>query len=163
MDAIVIRVPGEPVPWKAPRIVRRGAGWAGVTPVPTVKWEFGASTIARQVMKTRPPLTGPLSVSVVICLPVPQSWPPWKREAALDGRVRPTGRPDRTNIVKAAEDACNNIVWVDDAQIVEGACSKQYSDAPCVLIRVESVVALSSQTTKRQALDDIRLRRRDQR
>ena len=51
---------------------------------------------------------------------VPKSWSNKKRDAALAGTIRPTGKPDWDNFAKML-DAFNEIVWIDDAQIVEGS------------------------------------------
>jgi Holliday junction resolvase RusA-like endonuclease len=52
--------------------------------------------------------------------------------------VRPLVKPDLDNMVKAIKDACNGIVWHDDAQVVDERVSKYYADtAPHTVIVVE--------------------------
>lgn len=75
-------------------------------------------------------LEGALAVSITIHVPVPASWSKSKREAALSGVARPTGRPDIDNNVKLAFDALNGILWKDDAQIVRLTASKVYGTHP---------------------------------
>ena len=41
-----------------------------------------------------------------------------------------------TAAISAIADACNGIVWVDDAQVVELHVSKRYSSAPGVMVEV---------------------------
>ena len=48
----------------------------------------------------------------------------------------PTGRPDLDNLIKALTDACNGIVWRDDAQIVRLMAEKRYSEQPGASISV---------------------------
>ena len=100
------------------------------------------------------PLTGPVALRLCVYLAVPSSWPAWKRQAALRGHVRPTGKPDLDNILKAAKDAMNGVLWVDDAQVVLVVTDKAYSDTPRVEIQAETIYAAPNQITCR---DDIGL------
>ena len=60
-----------------------------------------------------------------------------------------------SNYVKAAEDALNGIVWVDDAQVVAGQQAKAYSDVERVEIVVAAYPALPCQITRRDQMDRI--------
>ena len=60
------------------------------------------------------------------------------REAALAGLIHPTKKPDWDNFAKAV-DALNMIVWVDDAQIVDGRVKKIYHEAPAFVARVREL------------------------
>ena len=53
--------------------------------------------------------------------------------------MRPTGKPDASNILKAAEDACNKIVYHDDAQIVQAYAVKRYGAVPGLEIVVRRI------------------------
>ena len=86
-------------------------------------------------MANRPPLEGALRVRVLACFGVPQSWSAKKRAAAISGAVRPSKRPDIDNVVKIF-DALNQVVWVDDAQVVEAWVEKIYTDRPRLRIEV---------------------------
>jgi Holliday junction resolvase RusA-like endonuclease len=70
-------------------------------------------------------------------LAVPASWSNKKRDAALAGIVRHTGRPDFDNFAKIGCDALNGIVWADDSQIVEARIVKLYSESPSLRIEVQ--------------------------
>ena len=74
---------------------------------------------------------------------IPVSWTKAKRADALAGLVMPTGRPDLDNLVKALTDACNGIVWRDDAQIVRLMAEKRYGEQPGAVV---SVIPLTWQT-----------------
>lgn len=148
-DDIIIEITGKPV--------AKGRGRIGMvkdrpmifTPQKTRQWERDARTEARQVMGPRRPLPGPLLVSVDIVMPIPKSWPRWKRDAAIAGRVAPTTKPDADNCVKAVKDAFNGIVWLDDCQIVEVVARKRYDEAPAVRVRVRPATdRISAQETK---------------
>lgn len=85
------------------------------------------------------PLDGPLRLDVTFVMPIPSSFPKWKRAAALAGDVYPTRRPDRGNILKLVEDAMEGVFYRDDAQIVRGEVRKAYGDAPGYLIELEQL------------------------
>jgi Holliday junction resolvase RusA-like endonuclease len=73
----------------------------------------------------------------VAVFPVPDSWSAKKRAAALAGDIRPTKKPDLSNIQKALEDGMNAVVFKDDSQITESGGSKKiYGELPCVKVCV---------------------------
>lgn len=106
------------------------------TPKRTVEYEGRLAYAAQQAMAGRPPLTGALRVTMTVKMPIAASWPKKRRESALSGELRPTGKPDADNFAKGL-DSLNQIVWVDDAQIVDLRVIKIYTDQPGVWVRVE--------------------------
>jgi Holliday junction resolvase RusA-like endonuclease len=132
-ETIIIELPGEPRGKGRPRFARR-TGHA-YTPQKTASYEAMLRNEAALAMANRPPLEGALRVRVLACFGVPQSWSAKKRTAAITGAIRPAKRPDIDNVVKML-DACNGVVWADDAQIVEGWIEKFYSDRPRLRIEV---------------------------
>ena len=141
---ITIMIPGEPVAKGRGRAVRTGAGIRVVTPAKTRAWETHAGLCARGAMAGLEPLSGPLWCSISAYIGIPDSWPAWKRSAALEGEILPTGKPDLDNLAKAAMDACNEIVWRDDAQITTGNASTAYAQDPRVQIEVGVIRCVSS-------------------
>lgn len=119
------------------------------TPANTRKWEKDAKDQARGVMGNRVPLAVPVRVTVVSYFPVPTSWAPWKREAALQHRIVPTGRPDGDNVLKAAKDAICSIVYLDDSFVVASQVVKAYSARPRVEITVRTVSASAAQISRK--------------
>jgi Holliday junction resolvase RusA-like endonuclease len=93
---------------------------------------------AAQAMQGAAPLQGALEVRMAVTVGVPASWPRKRRQEALEGVLRPTGRPDWDNVAKLASDALNGIVWLDDAQVVQATVSKHYGEAPSTVIEVKS-------------------------
>jgi Holliday junction resolvase RusA-like endonuclease len=91
---------------------------------------------AQQAMAGRPPYEHPLNVRVTAFMPVPDSWSDRQKRLALQGARRPSGRPDADNILKAILDACNRIVWVDDARIVKLLIEKHYDERPRLRMEV---------------------------
>lgn len=73
-------------------------------------------------------------------MPIPKSTSKKTRLLMLEGKIRPTTRPDRTNLCKLMEDVFNGIVYLDDSQIVGGAVEKWYSDNPRVVVKIENVL-----------------------
>ena len=63
---------------------------------------------------------------------IPKSASKKKKQMMLDGRIRPTKKPDTDNIAKIILDALNGIAYYDDAQVVSLAVRKYYSDNPRV-------------------------------
>jgi len=76
------------------------------------------------------PLECAVELSIRAFLPIPRSWPKWKRTAATEGKVKPGKKPDWDNIAKQICDVCNGVFWRDDAQIVAATVRKEYSLEP---------------------------------
>ena len=108
------------------------------TPERTVAYEGRVASAAQAVMNGRPPASGPVAVRLDVRLPIPASWPPKRHLAAELGYLRPTGKPDIDNYIKIL-DACNLIIWGDDAQVVEVSAFKRYSVTPGMTITVDRV------------------------
>ena len=85
------------------------------------------------------PMDGPVMLCVQEFRAIPQSWSRKKREAALEGSIFPTTKPDMSNIVKGIEDAMNGIVWHDDSQVVITRTMKIYDETPRVEVEVKEV------------------------
>jgi Holliday junction resolvase RusA-like endonuclease len=127
---------GKPVAKGRPRFnTETGIAY---TPEKTVKYETMLRFTAQQVMGTRPPLEGPLRISMSIVAPIPASWPKKKQAAARSGELLPTGKPDLDNLMKVI-DSANMVVWVDDSQITDARITKTYGDKPGLWLRVEPV------------------------
>ncbi|MFQ5483042.1 MAG: RusA family crossover junction endodeoxyribonuclease [Nitrospinaceae bacterium] len=150
MEPIIIEVTGKPIPW-----ARTGGGknTGRFTPANVRAWKEAAGWLAREAMKGRKPLNGCITLFVLADFLIPASWPEWKREAALEGRIEPTGKPDLDNLVKNVKDALNNIVWIDDAQVVREIGLKQYSEHPMVRIEVIQRATSPSNIKRREQLE----------
>lgn len=55
--------------------------------------------------------------------------------------VLPTSVPDLDNLQKSVFDACNKVLYEDDAQIVQLTVRKFYSDEPRVELRISEMDA----------------------
>jgi Holliday junction resolvase RusA-like endonuclease len=85
-------------------------------------------------MEGAPPTLEPVSVSIAIGLPIPQSWSKKKQALARANALRPCSRPDIDNYIKAVFDGGNEIIWKDDSQVVSLQARKFYTDTPGISV-----------------------------
>lgn len=151
---IVIDVTGYPVPAARARTFMQAGRAVTTTPPIYRKWKDDARMVARQAMNGRAPLAGCLRLHLEVCFPPPEkSWATWKVEAALRDEIKPSGRPDLDNLLKAAKDALNGIVWLDDAQVVEVEAVKRYSAFPRVTAKVQPMRIAPASIRRRSDLE----------
>ena len=117
-EEIRIVVYANPVPKGRPRVALRGKFPIVYTPKATRDAE---DAFLSQAMKKRPeaPLEGPLSVSISFFKIKPKSY---SKKITLW-----TQKPDLDNLVKLVLDALNKVFYVDDSQIVEIKCGKEFT------------------------------------
>ncbi|WP_236905837.1 RusA family crossover junction endodeoxyribonuclease [Collimonas pratensis] len=127
MTVINFVVDGQPVAKGRPRFARVGKGVKAYTPAKTATYEQQVSWAAKAAMRGASPLAGPVELYVLLYMQIPASYSKAKRARAISGDLRPTGKPDLDNVVKGIKDACNNIVWADDSQVVRMVASKHYA------------------------------------
>ena len=130
MRKIEFFVPGAPIGKGRPRAARRGAGVVMFTPEKTAGYEALVAAAASNAMRAEagPLFTGPLEAVLEMRIPIPASWSKAHKAAALAGIELPTSRPDIDNVAKAILDACNGVVFRDDAQVVMLVATKAFSD-----------------------------------
>lgn len=127
-------VPGNPFGKQRSRSTKSGKHY---TPQETVRYENLVMMQAMQAMGDRPPVFIDVGIMFVAVFAVPDSWSNKKRAAALADELRPTKKPDLSNIQKALEDGMNQVVYWDDSQITESGGSKKiYGEVPCVKVCV---------------------------
>ncbi len=95
---IVVELTGVPQGVARPRFVRRSG--VAFTPAHTRNYQAALRLAAQEVMEGKPLLTGPVSLAVTAAMPIPSSWSLRKRQAARDGLLKPTTRPDFENLAK---------------------------------------------------------------
>jgi Holliday junction resolvase RusA-like endonuclease len=133
---IEIYLAGEPIGKGRPRFVK--ATGRAFTPERTVRFEDRLSLAAQNAMNGRSLLQGPLKVHVIAAMSIPASKPKkWRADAAA-GLIRPLRKPDLDNVAKSL-DACNLVVWGDDAQIVDLRVEKFYSEQPSFTAKVWTI------------------------
>lgn len=131
---IEFTVPGIPSGKGRPRFVK--ATGRAYTPAKTTAYESLIAYAGAVAMQGQQPFTGPLGMKLTAVFPIPASWPKKRRTEAHWH----TGKPDGDNIIKAAGDALNGIVWADDCQLARTAISKVYGDVPGLHVIVEALV-----------------------
>lgn len=127
-----------PVPKERPRVVTNPGTdkTFGFTPARTKYFTVEVMRVVSHVFGTHPPIEGPVCLEMTFVMQVPKSWPKWKRQAALEGHIVPTGRPDMDNLEKALLDAFNQVLIVDDAYVVDRRALKIYGEMPQIITRV---------------------------
>lgn len=86
-------------------------------------------------------LTGPLKLTLAFQRTRPKGH--FKKDGSLSTEGHrnpfPTQKPDVLKLARAVEDALTQIVWADDAQIVQEVLSKVYADKYGVRVTIEMV------------------------
>ena len=140
---IELFVPGTPVGKGRPRAARRGAGVAMFTPGKTADYEALVAATAAAALAcdalAHQLLDGPLEAVLEMRFPAPASWSKAKRARALAGAEWHTSKPDADNVAKAILDACNGVVFRDDAQVVVLIATKAFSEEPGVRVVIREV------------------------
>jgi Holliday junction resolvase RusA-like endonuclease len=139
MRIVQFTVAGRPLAKGRVRFTGKGVAY---TPSRTVAYEGQLAAAAATAMAGRPPVEGPVAVTLNVDMPIATSWPQKKKHAAEIGGIRPTGRPDLDNFAKML-DALNLIVWNDDSQIVELHVFKRYSLIPQMAVTVDALSHLT--------------------
>lgn len=135
-------VPGIPVAKGRARIGRTRNGLTvAFTPAKTRSYEALVALAAQQAMQGQAPFAKEIGLFLRVdaYLPVPSSWSKKKQQAALDGAIRPSSRPDLDNFVKATLDGLNGIVFADDSSIVQIWAAKMYGDVPRLVVEAAPV------------------------
>jgi Holliday junction resolvase RusA-like endonuclease len=138
---ITVVICGPAVAKGRPRFTREGFAY---TPAKTRECEGHGRFAAQRAMADRPPLTGPVSLTVSIELPIPASWSRRRTASAIVGAIRPTSRPDVDNFLKSGMDAINGIVVADDSLIVSVTFEKKYGVDPKLVLLIEPISAAAS-------------------
>lgn len=78
-----------------------------------------------------------MAVDIKAYYPIPKSYSKKKTIACLEGKIRPTTKPDLDNITKAILDALNGVAWYDDSQVVSLTINKYYAGIGYVDVEIE--------------------------
>ena len=138
---IAFEIPGKATPKARGRTVRPKSGKVRTyTPDPTVNYEkLVRYTYWQKYMRTKFPDDAALSMEVLVFHPIPKRTSLRKQELMKAEKLRPTVKPDLTNIAKSIEDALNGLAYRDDSQIVESHIRKYYSDVPRVYVEITQI------------------------
>lgn len=132
---IAFEIPGEPKGKQRPRWNKVGT----YTPAQTKSYEAYVKQLFCMECPQFVPMEGALRMEVRIFTAPPKSASNKKREAMLNGIIRPTKRPDVDNILKIIMDALEGLAYSNDKQIVQVQAFKLYNMRP----RTEVVISES--------------------
>jgi Holliday junction resolvase RusA-like endonuclease len=129
-------IPGAPYGKARHRTTKMGMTY---TPKETTQYENLVRTIFVQQRGDWYITILPVAMVVTAIFPIPKSASKKARQAMIEGRVRPTRRPDWDNIGKVISDSLNEIAYKDDSQIVCAHVAKYYGEIPCVNVTLEVI------------------------
>ena len=140
-EAISFCVPGQPMAWKRPG----GNGKMRFERKEVTSQKALFVFAAREEMGDREPLMVPIHLFVRATFDIPESWPNWKRDAALAGHIEHTRKPDADNLLKLVKDALNAVAWRDDSYISSCAVEKTFGFLLGVQVEITPLPKLPSQ------------------
>ena len=116
MYRIEIEVSGQPQGKGRPRFTRTGRAY---TPDKTRQYEarIKAAAWAEMQKHSLKATKRPVHVDVIAFMDIPKSWSKKKRMEAEYGAITPTAGYDLDNIVKAALDGVQGVIFDDDRQV----------------------------------------------
>jgi len=125
-------VPGPPRGKGRPRFTKTGMAY---TDDKTAAYENLVRLAFQAESQGAPPLTGPVSLSIIAYMPIPSSLSD-KRKRAMVGKPH-TKKSDADNIAKAVNDGLNGVAYADDSQIWMLIVRKVYSETPRLEVTIE--------------------------
>jgi len=140
-EPVCIYVPGDPRGQGRPRATVRGGHATVYKDDKTASYQNLVALAASEAMGDRPPTEGAVLVTLFVRFRIPKSTSKKDRVQMMASppTIRPTKKPDLSNIIKAVEDGMNGIVFKDDCQIVTLHSTKLYSETPGVEIWVSDI------------------------
>ena len=112
-----LTIPGDPAPWQV--YTRQGEPTLGFLAMKA--WQGQIQLHLRRAWGNREPLSGPVVLDAEFYLPWPESAPQRDSRAIEKWYWKHlVMKPDRTNLYKAFEDACQDILFRNDSQVVRG-------------------------------------------
>jgi len=132
---IKFTVYAEPVAQGRPKFTIRGGLPRAYDPEKSANYK---QIVRAEALKVRPdkPLTGPISLVVLVYRSIPKSFSKKRTVQACEGFIRPITRPDIDNIVKGVKDSLKGVIWKDDSQVITLTAKKYYSDVPRIEVTI---------------------------
>ena len=84
-------------------------------------------------------LQGQIKVVIKAYFTIPKSTSKKKRMEMIEGKIRPTKKPDTDNLAKIILDSLNTIAFHDDKQIVDLSVEKYYSEESRIEVILEEI------------------------
>ena len=133
-EGLTFTVEGKPIGKGRPRITRNGT----YTPKKTREYERLIAWTFKSKYPRHKPFEGPVFMTVIAYMPIPKSYPKYKKKELAKETVLYTKSPDWDNIGKVVCDALNGLAWVDDKQVM-GRVIKLYSPRPRIEVYIRDV------------------------
>jgi len=132
---LILEIAGNPLALKRPRFYRKGEHM-GVYDSQKVEKEQIIWQLRAQFRNE--PFAFPMMIDLTFFMPIPKSTSKAKKRQMVCGSIHHIKKPDIDNLQKFILDCMNNIVYKDDAQIVELNSKKLYAENPGTLIVIKS-------------------------
>ena len=141
MQQIKFTIPGEPCAQGRPRFTTKSGYTKAYDPAKSRNYKAFVRYIATDAAKMQgwSYTDKALFMAVKAVLSVPKSKSKKWQLAALRGEIRPTKKPDNTNLVKGIEDALSGCIYADDKQIASSRISKWYGTEPRVEVTIKTL------------------------
>lgn len=125
---IEFTVYGQAVPQGSKRHVGHGIMVESSKGLGAWRTDVRAAAARYVEIKDQKPLEGPLAMSVTFYRLRPKSAP--------KKRTHPDTRPDSSKLLRAVEDACEGILYLNDAQFCDTRVRKEFGDQACAVIAI---------------------------
>lgn len=136
---ITFEVLGKPQGKARVKVTQRNGFALAYTPDKTTNYE-NLIKLCYMNKKTQNELTRePIVMTIRAEYEIPKSFSQKKRIEALNGKLRPTTKPDLDNIAKIVCDALNKVAYYDDNQVIDLYVTKFYSNQPRLVINLKEV------------------------
>ena len=128
---------GEPQGKGRPRFSTRGGFVKTYTPEKTASYENFVKLCYLNKYKGQK-LDGEISADIIAYFSIPKSFSKKKRYQAIEGKIKPTKKPDTDNIAKTILDSLNGIAFEDDKQVVALLVKKLYGEEAKVVVTLKN-------------------------
>ena len=128
---------GEPQGKGRPRFSTRGGFVKTYTPEKTASYENFAKVCYLNKYKGQK-LDGEIIAEIIAYFSIPKSFSKKKRLEAIEGKIKPTKKPDTDNIAKTILDSLNGIAFEDDKQVVALLVKKLYGEEAKVVVTLKN-------------------------
>jgi len=142
---IEFEVPGPAVAKARPRIVtlksKSGRAFShSYTPKKTSSYENWVKLCFQEAVDDGwEPYAGPVELNLRVYEAIPASFSKKKRQAALNGTILPTKKPDVDNFLKIYMDALEGLAFLKDQQVVYASVTKLYATAPTAFVKIDEI------------------------
>ena len=128
---------GEPQGKGRPRFSTRGGFVKTYTPEKTASYENFVKLCYLNKYKGQK-LDGEIIAEIIAYFSIPKSFSKKKRVEAIEGKIKPTKKPDTDNIAKTILDSLNGIAFEDDKQVVALLVKKLYGEEAKVVVSLKN-------------------------